>query len=490
MARARTRSTKRTTLAKQTDTRQPAQPQATDRAGLAAALQRAAGGKQPLAELLAAWSLVPAAELADAIEGVPPAQELLDVTGGNAVEGLARLTRIDNRRDPRTSAVLAGWLADPPWHATGAQPFYKAVFARLEHVADPRAIAKLASAARAVAKLVKGKSMRTWLVERIGRTRDALAARFPDGPPTLTAAERARVKRAAKLAAIDRSSPAPRSARTKAGAELLAAIRANPSDDAARHVYADVLVEQGDPRGEFIVMQLARAGRPPTASETKAELAILAKHVRIWLGELAGVVGPLAGYNLVVGPEPGGTQVRFERGFLAGCMISGSPAKVKALLGHAELATVEELTLSGGRGDNTHHAALLQATPMPALRSLDVSTELVEIAIAASCAPRLQRFGVSGNSSAAHVRAAEAHTRLSTVRELAFDFHDPELDDTSRRAIAAALVKPKLERLDVSVWGIEATYERTGRKWIVSFVDDRDDAEKRRTKAELVAFAG
>ncbi|HEY5936903.1 MAG TPA: TIGR02996 domain-containing protein, partial [Kofleriaceae bacterium] len=46
------------------------------------------------------------------------------------------------------------------------------------------------------------------------------------------------------------------------GAPLLAAVLAAPADDAARLVYADWLLEQGDPRGELIQLECALAGRP------------------------------------------------------------------------------------------------------------------------------------------------------------------------------------------------------------------------------------
>ena len=50
-------------------------------------------------------------------------------------------------------------------------------------------------------------------------------------------------------------------------AELLAQIYANPDDDALRAVYADALLERGDPRGELITLQLerTRAGAPAEA---------------------------------------------------------------------------------------------------------------------------------------------------------------------------------------------------------------------------------
>src|SRR5690606_10001290 len=50
-------------------------------------------------------------------------------------------------------------------------------------------------------------------------------------------------------------------------AELLAAVHADPDDDAPRLVYADWLSGHGDPRGEFITLQIerARSGAPVSA---------------------------------------------------------------------------------------------------------------------------------------------------------------------------------------------------------------------------------
>src|SRR5262245_52486862 len=64
----------------------------------------------------------------------------------------------------------------------------------------------------------------------------------------------------------------------------------NPDDLAAHSAYADYLVEQGDPRGEFIQVQLALE-RPLPGAERKRlhqrEEELLAAHEREWLGELA-----------------------------------------------------------------------------------------------------------------------------------------------------------------------------------------------------------
>lgn len=60
------------------------------------------------------------------------------------------------------------------------------------------------------------------------------------------------------------------------GARLLAAVLAAPGDDAARLVYADWLLEQGDPRGELIQLECALAARPGDEA-----LAARAEQVRV-----------------------------------------------------------------------------------------------------------------------------------------------------------------------------------------------------------------
>jgi len=57
-------------------------------------------------------------------------------------------------------------------------------------------------------------------------------------------------------------------------------MRANPSDDSARLVYADWLIERGDPRGEIIELQIQRPRR-------RAQLAKLVAKLRrpTWAGQ-------------------------------------------------------------------------------------------------------------------------------------------------------------------------------------------------------------
>jgi uncharacterized protein (TIGR02996 family) len=61
----------------------------------------------------------------------------------------------------------------------------------------------------------------------------------------------------AKLRARLRDHHANERAATQDADALLAEIRTNPADDRTRLVYADVLQQRGDPRGELIALQLA-----------------------------------------------------------------------------------------------------------------------------------------------------------------------------------------------------------------------------------------
>ncbi|MFZ5446105.1 MAG: TIGR02996 domain-containing protein [Myxococcota bacterium] len=75
--------------------------------------------------------------------------------------------------------------------------------------------------------------------------------------------------------------------------ELLAAILARPDDDGPRLVLADLLLEAGDPRGEFIQLQCA--------GETERSSELLREHGARWLGELSPEVA----------------RVEFSRGFVS-----------------------------------------------------------------------------------------------------------------------------------------------------------------------------
>jgi uncharacterized protein (TIGR02996 family) len=92
-------------------------------------------------------------------------------------------------------------------------------------------------------------------------------------------------------------------------AALLAEIRARPEDDAPRLVYADWLTEQGDPYGEFIRLQCARA-RGDDAGELR-ERELWAQHGASWCQTL--------------GVER--EHVEFRRGFVEKVLKLESPSE-------------------------------------------------------------------------------------------------------------------------------------------------------------------
>jgi uncharacterized protein (TIGR02996 family) len=84
---------------------------------------------------------------------------------------------------------------------------------------------------------------------------------------------------------------------------LLERVLEHPDDDAARLVFADLLSEQGDPRGEFIALQCAAAtGRGEAADEARSSAdRLLEEHASKW----------------VPGVPSDRFVVHFERGFVA-----------------------------------------------------------------------------------------------------------------------------------------------------------------------------
>jgi uncharacterized protein (TIGR02996 family) len=77
---------------------------------------------------------------------------------------------------------------------------------------------------------------------------------------------------------------------------LESALVENPDDLATHYAYADYLQEQGDPRGEFIQVQLALEEPRRTEAERRKLLArakeLLREHEREWLGILADYLFP------------------------------------------------------------------------------------------------------------------------------------------------------------------------------------------------------
>ena len=86
---------------------------------------------------------------------------------------------------------------------------------------------------------------------------------------------------------------------------FLQRIRAYPDDDVPRLIYADWLDEQGDPRGEFIRVQVALANLPDDGPPRRALLSARAGAARRLRGRLDGPL-PRPGERAGVPPRPRG----------------------------------------------------------------------------------------------------------------------------------------------------------------------------------------
>jgi uncharacterized protein (TIGR02996 family) len=100
---------------------------------------------------------------------------------------------------------------------------------------------------------------------------------------------------------------------------LEAALAADPDDRALHAAYADLLIEDGDPRGEFIQLQLAAEDRDQPADRLRAieqqAHTLCRRHEDEWLGPLAPFVNPPRGPS-VGAMVAENAAVTFRRGWV------------------------------------------------------------------------------------------------------------------------------------------------------------------------------
>jgi uncharacterized protein (TIGR02996 family) len=165
------------------------------------------------------------------------------------------------------------------------------------------------------------------------------------------------------------------------GAELLRQICAAPEDDAPRLVYADWLIERGDPRGELIHLQCA-LGRPrhgarmlvyrrretvveeSIAQLEKREAALLRKWGKTWMAPLRPYIRTWA----------------WQRGFLDN-ITAVAWMFLTAIEKARDSSPITRLTLNGWQAE---HPVALFANVLPSLRVLDMSHNRITGSIARS----------------------------------------------------------------------------------------------------------
>jgi uncharacterized protein (TIGR02996 family) len=125
---------------------------------------------------------------------------------------------------------------------------------------------------------------------------------------------------------------------------LEAAIAENPDDLAAHRAYADYLMEQDDPRGEFVQVQLALEEPGRSARERKhlqrRERDLLKEHRVAWLGALAACLD-------LSEPYPSDT-VAFARGWLDQLVLGVlGPATARAMIQEPRTCLLRQLVIDG-----------------------------------------------------------------------------------------------------------------------------------------------
>ncbi|MGC4118643.1 MAG: TIGR02996 domain-containing protein [Myxococcales bacterium] len=237
-------------------------------------------------------------------------------------------------RDPRFLPAVVALLNDPPWVSSSSHKFWRALLALQAQQKDPRAAPALESLD------LKRIYVSDWAIEAMGSmVRRALKDAPRKEPPMPEALAHACNDWEAKL---DRQQGA--------GVDLLGKILERPDDVGLRSVYADWLQERGDPRGEFIALQLARASGTSTEAQRRREAQLLAAHAEAWIGPLLPAVPT--------------DRFRFERGFLT--EVSVNPLRAAEVAAEPGWATVTHLWQYGR--DLELPLALLRSPTMRSLR--------------------------------------------------------------------------------------------------------------------------
>jgi uncharacterized protein (TIGR02996 family) len=192
---------------------------------------------------------------------------------------------------------------------------------------------------------------------------------------------------------------------------LLRAVLAQPEDEAVRLVYADWLEEQGDPRAEFIRLQIALAHSSPADArhfENKARAgALLKKHQQTWLGPLAKFA----------------KAWHFSRGFV-------------------ENVTLETKTFLK-LGDELFHFA-----PLRGLRLINVRDHFEAVA-ESPCLSRLSALDLNNNSlGAQRIQRILGSPHLSNLQSLSIGYNAIGISGLQAALDPSRL--PSLSELDLS----------------------------------------
>jgi uncharacterized protein (TIGR02996 family) len=223
-----------------------------------------------------------------------------------------------------------------------------------------------------------------------------------------------------------------------------ASLKANPDDLATHMAYADHLNELGDPRGEFIQVQLALedSSRPPGEREQlrQREQELLRTHQAEWLGEAAPLflkpAAELTGSVEAFGLNPQYSWSRygseynrfsFARGWLEDLYLGGFTAPLAEALGRSPtIGMLRRLTITRS--------------------GIDYEPEGYDVLAGWSCLASLRRFQIGPDDDQCHIIGIDigsAIAGMNRLEELYLYAHQVEVNEVF------ALPLPNLRTLHV-----------------------------------------
>jgi uncharacterized protein (TIGR02996 family) len=223
---------------------------------------------------------------------------------------------------------------------------------------------------------------------------------------------------------------------------LLAAARDDPEDDGPRLVLADWLEEHGDPRGEFVRLQVRLqrlVAYDPTRPDLKCrEAELLDRHRDDWLGPLRGM----------------DYDPRFDGGllflFIGASALAGLPVEVLASEAFAWVAGVglclEEETLTAVA--EAFRAPALTGVSELSLLGEEVDDDQLGLLAASPRLGALRRLELGDNVfGAASLRALAWSERVPRLRALLLPRNDLRVEGV--RALVSGLLLGRLEELSL-----------------------------------------
>lgn len=318
--------------------------------------------------LLAAWRVGRHADLGRAIEEISQErlkdsklEEILDALPTKLKESVERLDSIAFwPPDPRIGSAIFTMLKAPPFRGTSR--FYRLLFEILPSHLDQRSPDRFSEAQEAWEELTNNilardlaERARPWL-EETGAQRTLSTPEKRHCKTIIRALRQGEFDGNARnaVSALSRALGSPKIVHAEAHRrrrdekkrhEFLRAIAADPENDEPRLVFADWLLERGEPQGEFILLQLKEAEEGLSRHERQHMSGLIEQHHRDWLGNLQ---------HVLLHPDKE-TKLVFRRGLLDECELPGHYGsrkwgrEVLLSMGDPRWGTVRTIRNCGGK---------------------------------------------------------------------------------------------------------------------------------------------